>query len=731
MTGSRTDQSERPKKPPRPDQRPKDEREDDPWPIENFPKPADDCDCGPSLVKPPAPGRPPRERSKGKDCCEQILEALRCIPGIDEKCLNLRKPKTPPKVKLANLCGALPFKDTTGPILMLIARRHRDGVQAGNQFEKQMQVFLSSQPSKRREALEAALAAYDKIPDARRDCIFDTRFDDWSDDKPLNPEFFGKNVFAEIMALGRYLRYGPGPPPFPEPGKVRPWELEYPAPPPAEPGVMIKRTAPWPWICAINPQGKKATDETGWFRNESARKPGNQPPGWQTYLPHEFSYNCVVAPIPGQPQATFGCKHVEPDGGAGAGDGGGGLGGGGGFGGGFGACPGGADYKVNGPKGKQVCLIIAGIEPGSEVGLRGFNFFSQNARVRIRQVEGTPFDPNPGQRPIPDIPISDLQGDQSADPNTANCGVRDYAYFLMPSWVPQGPNNIPIPPGRYGMTLIVPNEPNYAPVAGQSPPTEFVSNEILFELLPRTNMKFQIKPESGFCYSETDGPGSDEVWFRAMVGKVPLPKAVTDLTLPLPISVDICNEEDVDSGDVVPVTGQPLFADTLGPELLVIGVIGLEVDNEQAAKEQIDDFWDLWGLYMKEFYTALGMLGLGAAVEQAIEKGIFSFAGYAAGAIFLVILIGGLFYAAWAPADLLGYDAMVFSSRQLYELTDHDPFHAPQFHDLAEIGEITIAINPHGKEPLAGGVSIYSESRMYSSPDEGSDYTFRYSFQRI
>jgi hypothetical protein len=381
--------------------------------------------------------------------------------------------------------------------------------------------------------------------------------------------------------------------------------------------------------------------------------------------------------------------------------------------------------------GKQVCLIIPGIEPGNEVGLRGFNFFSQSARVRIRKIDSPPFDPNPGQQPIPDIPISDLQGDQTNDPNTAHCGVRDYAYFLMPSTVAQGPNDIPIPPGRYGITLIVPNEPNYAPVAGQSPPAEFASNEILFELLPRTNMKFHIKPTEGFCFSETDGPGSDEAWFRAVIGVVEPPRAEVAFTLPLPTSVDICNEEDVDSGDWVPVTGQPLFAEALGRNLLVIGVIGLEVDNEEAAKKQIDDFWEIWKLYMQEFYTVLGTLGLGIAVEKAIETGAFSVWGYAAGAIFLVILVGGLFYAAWAPADLLAYDAMVFSSRQLYELTDHIPSHAPQFADLAEIDVITIAINPLPKKPVAGGVSVYGEQRLYSNPDEGSDYRFTYNFQRI
>src|SRR5580704_1937469 len=83
-------------------------QEEDPWPIEGQPDPRTDCDCPPPQATPgtgPSRPRPPEGGPKGDDCCRQILAALRCIPGIDETCLHLRKPKTPPKVKIANLCG--------------------------------------------------------------------------------------------------------------------------------------------------------------------------------------------------------------------------------------------------------------------------------------------------------------------------------------------------------------------------------------------------------------------------------------------------------------------------------------------------------------------------------------------------------------------------------------------------------------------------------------------------
>src|SRR5215218_11396409 len=124
------------------------------------------------------------------------------------------------------------------------------------------------------------------------------------------------------------------------------------------------------------------------------------------------------------------------------------------------------DYRVTDKSaGKQVCLTIPQVERGNEVGLRGLNFLSPNSFIHIRKVGGPAF------REIPPVQISDWQPDGS--PGAATCAVRDHVFFIMPSTVKDGLNNIPIPPGRYAIHLVVPNVTNYSVSSGGGIPKEF------------------------------------------------------------------------------------------------------------------------------------------------------------------------------------------------------------------------------------------------------------------
>jgi hypothetical protein len=99
------------------------------------------CDCCDPKPEPSIPCRkPPRSRDKKQDCCQQILEILRRMPGGSD--IRLRKPKQSPKVKVANLCCKLPIKDSVIPMLLLFLRRWLDGTPPINNFEKGIQAFL-------------------------------------------------------------------------------------------------------------------------------------------------------------------------------------------------------------------------------------------------------------------------------------------------------------------------------------------------------------------------------------------------------------------------------------------------------------------------------------------------------------------------------------------------------------------------------------------------------------
>ncbi len=698
---------------------------DDPWAIDGYPQSSSDCNCHPSPQQPrPTPCDSPIVKPKGDDCCRQMIEILRGLHGIEEREFKFRKPKTDRKIKLANLCCALPVKERLGPILMLILRRYRDRVAPANSFESKMQGVLSALSAKHRKALEIALDAYDGVPAGARACAFETRFDDWPNEKPLDPGFIARNIVGEMLAIGQMIRFGPGAQPFPPPvsmtGPVRLWEQSFPLP--GEPGNYAKLAGPWPWICAISPVANKATDlVTDWFRNESQCVPGNIPRGTVNYNAHEFAWACTTTTDPKAKSVTVDCRHQEPVS----------PGPSGGFG--FAECPGGMDYKVfDKGAGKNVCLEIPEVDPGAEVGLRGLNFFSPKAKVNVRKIDQPPF-PD-----IPLIPLSDWNPDTTTPPGAATCAVRDHAYFIMPDHIqdPVNPlNDLPIPPGRYTVQLVVPNDINFAVTGGGPPPPEFRSNEILFDLQPNPHQRYQILTDEAFCYEETDGLGSDEPWFRAITGVVDLPLSETKIEFPLPNHVEIMTTDDVDSGEVITFPGATLFSDELGKKLFAAAVIGLEVDSESAARDQIDNFWDAYGDYLKQFYVQLGAHTdahyLGEAIKDSLAAGSISGWVWVTGAVLIAIFAAGFLYALWAAADWIAIDSFTFTARQLSDLTDTNPAHIQGDDDFLRIRELRTTNEPLGKKNDNAFQATYSERRHYQSEVENSHYGFVYRFKRI
>ena len=608
----------------------------------------------------------------------------------------------------------MPIKERVVPVLLLILRRQRAGVPPRNTFEKNLQGFLAAMPKAHREALAAAMDGYDRLPKARRDCVFETRFDAWPDDKALDPNFILRNFAGEFMALGRFNRYGPDVPPFPVLGGARPWEQSI-AVPGAEPGVFQKITAPWPWICAISPIGHAAIDETGWFRNESSCVPGNVPRNTNIYHPHEFSWNCA-------PQGSGGplvCAHVAPSTPAP-----------GGFG--FGTCSGGDDYRTfDKATNADACLAIPMVDPGADVGLRGLNFLTRNAEVRFRKVD------QPSFRDIPAQPISDWQPDTTSPLGVATCSVRDFAYFTMPATVPDGNNDIPVPPGRYAIQIVFKNDINYPIAAGQPVPKEFPSNEILIDLQPSPAQKYQILIDEAGCDEETDGLGSDEPWFRAIVGSLAPAQADTSIQFPVLDRIEVFTADDVDSGESINFTPASLFNDTLGRKFLAIGIIGLEVDSESAARQQIDDFYGAFVDYFNQSLVQIGLAasiggGGGSALIAALTGvGSVSLSLWVGGIIAAAIVAGAFLYAGWAPADPIALDNLTFTARALFDMTDVNPGHIPE-PTWNRIHQLRMTSESLGKQPVLGGqTATYSEQRHYVSTWENSRYRLTYRYKRI
>lgn len=674
--------------------RPNDDRQptEDPWPVDVTGHDDHPCDCAPPPAVTPK-GPCTRSKPKYDECCESTSEATDDRHGGTSS-KQKHKRKVPPKVKLANWCCDWPVHDAIGPIMVRLFERAKKGLTPANAFEQEIYQFLNAWEPRHRDAFQVGVDAYTKIPAARR-CGFETRFDDWPDDRPFDPEFIGKVVAQELIALGRYGVFGKqdGQASI---GAMRLWELPVGA---SIDGVnKTPLLGPWPWICAVNP----GADDQQWYRNRDVVFPDKADINSVAFDYHEFSLTCTATTDPKNPKViSIDCKdNVDPYS--------------------MGACDGGVSYMHKAPGAGLRCLTIPKCVAGQGIALRGFNFLSLATTVVVKKVGGG----------FPDLVLPcDVMGDENPPTKAASCGVRDLAAFTLPRKVRDGLNDREIPTGRYTVELHVPNESHYAPEPGV-PPTEFVSNTALIEVIPSLDIAYQVWIERGNCYEETSGPGDDEPWFRSYTASY---RAVGKKALDVS-GHDIFRHEDVEGGDWIgfpPVT--PFDGKLERDGCVAIAIVGLEVDSDDAAEEQVTGFGEAYALYFEQLLTGAVLApsagGLGKGLITLAEKGVVTASLIVGGIAVAAILVGGLFFAAWAPADPIGYDLLVFDATTLNALSK--PGGAPRLADAGNVGGITYSTYPKGSTIIAADVAEYREERQYWSDDEESKYGLDFMITRL
>lgn len=472
-----------------------------------------------------------------------------------------------------------------------------------------------------------------------------------------------------------------------------------------------KVLAPWPWICGINP----GADGKTWYKNTEVTRPGSLSLSEFVFEQHEFSQVCTSAPDPANPSnLRFDC-HTEripvPPPGVFA----------------FSRdCHGHSRYNYQAADG-TLCLKIPEIIPGNGVMLAGLNFFSRNAKVHLRRLDGS----------FPNIVLDcGVNGDRTTplvDKGivVANCQrVTDLVTFTIPEKVGAGINARPLPPGRYSITVVVPNDVGYAPVAG-TVPSEFVSNDVWIEILPNPTQTYRLWTDEAFCYEETDGPGSDEPWFQAYIAQF-IPGGSSLVTMFPQRQVTIMRTVDVDSGEPITFSAPDLFRGRFQPgEIFAATIVGLEVDSEDAADQQIKAFGDAYALYWEHFITQLAVQSDVSIVLQLITKGVATGTSLALGAGILGgIAVVGILYALWAGADPIGYDMMALNGMVSFDLTNPTiPLPATS---EKSFGSLSLSVQPESKKPQAGGTHAkYSESHIYRSEDEDSTYKLVYRVERV
>jgi hypothetical protein len=676
----------------------------DPWTVEGPGRRDKPCDClEPKPRTPRTTVSRPSPSPRPFDCCEQLVKLLQDRLGVS---IPLHKPKDPTGLKVHNWCSELPTKDSTVPLIMLFLRRHLAGIPTANEFETDIRDWLASSSPERIEALRRGLEAYDNLDRETKDCLFETRFDRGHDPCLLDPTFIAKVLRSEILTLG-IKHFYPRSEGVEGPGLVRLWEQPYASVTGLEFSNPEMTLGPWPWICSVDP----GADNRDLYRNSDVFKPGTRSP--VIFEEHEYEHDCkVVAGAIGEVEVQD-CPRKSA-----VAKGAGGLGSPG-----FSSpCTGDLRYRHEG-----WCLAVPPVYPGEGIALRGFNFFSPNCTVRIRRLDGT----------FPEfvVPCS-VYGDRVTDVTNdgkpaAACDVQDIVAFTLPYQIPQGPNLVQVPPGRYTLEVLVPNDIGFAPTPGITP-AFFVSNTAHVSVNPPADAKFRIWTERAACYEPTPGWGSDEAWFKAFTfhltlkptGKAPVMKAF-----------DVFNDDDVDRWVTIPISPAVDFLsnESLGKlGIFCAAVIGVEIDDEDAARDDVKEFGEAYLLYIKKWYTALSSSAAGSlagkGIATLIEGGGATASLYAGGIALAVIAALGAVYAIWAPADPIGYDVFVFDNFRLSELTDERERTFSKTQDeIYGIGRYVIplgkAFNPEHTQ------AVYTEEHQYLT-DEKSQYGIRFQISR-
>lgn len=605
-----------------------------------------------------------------KSCCSEILQLLSEEKGLDGKRLHKRKVSS--TQKLACIADRLPVKDSVAPILVHLFRRFAAGRDPGNEFEKRVFGELRNWPQERVQALARGFEAFEELPRAQKAKVCRDEFLDLPETEPANPVMLMSEWIDEGLTLARAFRYDRAV----CLAKVRPWEQRIYLPKPGVEFYSEDIIGPWPWI-----------NEVDGLRTRDHRMPiGN-------YLPEEYETDCQwQMDANGNTQGD--CKYAMSP-----------------------SC------EVVWHEHNGTCLRVPASRPGQTVELIGFNFFSRNCKVLLTSMatyQAYTLD-------------ADVCGD-SATPLTGSDGaviadhrVRDVVSFQIPEWTPDGLSEFA--PGLYSIQVVEPNDIDYTYPDG-SQPSDFRSNAACIKVLPAEGLRYRLWSDQIHCYDATDGEWfSDEIYMQAY-------RVVFSMADGTPQKADLGSTkpaewDDADGGethdwlwDIVGEAGNP-FPFT---GAMAIGIIGYEVDSEDALKKQVKSFGDAFSLYFETVWTGLlaavgGLAALGAILKYFASLSL-KWTLVAVAIVLIVVTVIGLIWAAWAPADRMAQDLLLLAEQDLYYLT-HPNSPKPGESARSIDDDITERTIPDSKINY-----LYTEERQYSSRGEGSRYGIRLLYQR-
>jgi hypothetical protein len=577
-----------------------------------------------------------------------------CDPIAPGQCLPVTlgaKPKQSQRQKLDTLLASSRVPSTLGAGFFRHARRYLAGATPGNGLETEAFALFASMPPELQGLLDCATRSVEALPPSDRDRLLDPAI--FGGSGPLDAPTLATALGQEIARRAKDALFDE-PAAEERPGRNRFFDV-----PIGEESFEIQLR-----ICSVND-----------LRTANFKPPLN--PG--DYLPAELQQHCTPVVVNGQPQLD--CTVQQ------------------------GNCPG--HFLTDG-----TCLRVPDVANGAAVVLKGVNFISVDARVRlearppltlVREVDAHVF----GDL---DTPLTEIIDGETR--TIRDCRVHDQITFRVPD---------DLPPGIYTVQVVMPNVSGF-PNLGNP----LVSNQEFIAVVPPPTARFSIASEEIVARKETSPAsfGSDEV--RVRVRAYPVTVSGTELVLGAEQAFDSPEFGDMDSGDRRAMAAV-LFSHQAPVDGVVMTIMGHEIDSEKAYRDQINSFTDAFLHYMKIALAAIGV-GAGAAalaigLKDLLLLGLAHPVILAIAAAVLIAVV--LVLSAWAPADPIIADTLGLSSIDLAALTNAN-LPLPLASEAASIEDIKVKT-----VPLEKIANQYRERREYISSAEESRYEIVLRYNRV
>jgi hypothetical protein len=359
----------------------------------------------------------------------------------------------------------------------------------------------------------------------------------------------------------------------------------------------------------------------------------------------------------------------------------------------------------------NVCLRVLEVQSGTSVTLTGVNFFNLDAKIHIRKKGSSA-----GFKKLKAFVYGDITTPVYKTVNGTrklinDKRVSDKIFFTIP------PDTAP---GIFEFFVFFPNNSG---VTGHGIGDEFSSNIQYIEVIPPTTARFQIASESLWAKDETgtqDWTGSDEVGIK--INAVPL---FTDLTMGS-MQQHQYRFGDVDSGETRAME-TVLFSHSKSIAGVILSVVGYEIDDDDAYKNQIMEWTDIFiDLLKDQWELVIGSTAAVAALKELVGIGFYGYV--ILGCAILLTAAIDFIYSLWAAPDLIIQDTLAYSVSDLGKMTNINipkPLANSDKTIYITAGGIDVRLMSNEKVP-----NEYTEQRGYLS-DDNSWYNIKFRFNRL